>query len=267
MPHRAHIATLRDPRAVRDWWTELTHPTIGKPQVLKTWAFYENSLARRAIRRMHGLYVPAYFLAAKAQRLYRLREPPGFLPTPVQMPAKVAKDAEPNCCFVGRWDRVKRPELFFDLAERMPQVRFIAIGKAHNLDYEAALRRRWAHVPNLDLVGYVDQFSSDELSTHLGRAWILINTSAKEALPNTFVEACAHRCAIVAPVDPDGFASRFGRHVTDGNYRRAVTELLAGGAWRARGRAGFDYVKERNDLERAAAMHIAEYRRHLPHRD
>ena len=263
VPDTVHLATLRDPRSARDWWTEFNHPTISRPQVLNTWAFYENPMARQAIRRMHGLYVPADFLAEKAQRLYGLGQAPGLLPTPVGMPEAVTKDEMPTICFVGRWDRIKRPELFFDLAERTPEARFLAIGKAHNSAYEEELRRRYSQVPNLHLVGYIDQFSSDRLSEYLGRSWILVNTSAKEALPNTFVEACAHRCAIVAPVNPDGFASRFGRHVTDGDYGRAIRELLDGGEWRRRGMAGFDYVRERNALERAARLHVDAYGRHL----
>jgi hypothetical protein len=66
------------------------------------------------------------------------------------------------------------------------------------------------------MVGYVDQFTSNRLSQELG--WILVNTSAKEAMPYTFGEAAAHCCAIFAGVDPDQYASRFGRDVKDDDY-------------------------------------------------
>jgi len=262
-PDKIHLGTLRDPRSIGDWWKEFTHPTHHKIQVAMTWGYYENPLARRALQRMHGLYVPAYFLADKAQKLYSLKEKPGFLPTPVLVPEAVEKTQRPTLLFVGRWDRVKQPWRFFELAKQFPQVDFVAIGSAHNLDYEAELRAKYSGISNLNMVGYVDQFASNALSDYLGQAWVLVNTSAKEALPNTFVEACAHRCAIISPLDPDNFASRFGVHVKENRFADAVSYLLANDRWRAYGQAGYEYVRERNELATAATSHIQTYRQHL----
>jgi len=260
VPKRCHVATLRDPRSSTDWWKELRHPTHNPAQVAMTWFYYENPLARRSIRRMDGVYVPAHFLAPKSQRLYSLSREPGFLPTPVYVPPAVEKAERPTVIFVGRWDRVKRPWRFFDLARRFPDVDFVAIGRAHNLEYERELRRHYSEIPNLDLVGYVDQFSSSALSDHLARAWVLVNTSAKEALPNTFVEACAHRCALLSSLDPDQFASRFGELITDDDYEGGLRRLLDGDRWSALGQAGYDYVMANNELGAAAQLHIDAYR-------
>ena len=82
--------------------------------------------------------------------------------------------------------------------------------------------------PNLDMRGFVDQFRSDDLSRILGASWIIMNTSAREGLPNSMLEAAAHRCAILSSVNPDGFAVEFGRHVEDDNFAAGLEWLLAG---------------------------------------
>jgi glycosyltransferase involved in cell wall biosynthesis len=260
MPDRVHAATLRDPRSTTDWWKELVHPTHNPLQVALTWFYYENPLSRLAIKRMHGVYVPAHFLASKSQRLYKLPEQPGFLPTPVYVPSETSKASRPTVIFVGRWDRVKRPWRFFELAKHFPDVDFVAIGCAHNLDYEGELREKYADIPNLDLVGYVDQFSSNRLSEYLSRAWILVNTSVKEGLPNTFVEGCAHRCAILSALDPDQFASRFGVVVENDDFESGLKRLLEDRLWASLGQSGYDYVLANNELSAAAQKHIDVYR-------
>jgi glycosyltransferase involved in cell wall biosynthesis len=200
----------------------------------------------------------------RVERKYRLRNPPRFLPTPIRIPSQVRKAPEPTVCFVGRLDRRKRPERFFQLAAAFPEVRFIVAGSAQDPRFAAELAGLAR--PNLDQRGFVNQFAGDELSRILGAAWVLVNTSAREGLPNSFIEACAHRCAILSPMDPDGFASRFGALVDGGDFAGGLRRLLGGDRWRAAGEAGHAYVAETNGFDRAVAAHIAEYRRLLAER-
>ena len=168
-------------------------------------------------------------------RKYRLRQPPRFLPTPIRVPAQVRKSDRPTVCYVGRLDRRKRPERFFALAAACPDVHFIVAGAAQDPAFAAELDR--LAPPNLEQRGFVDQFAGDALSAILGESWVLANTSAREGLPNSYIEACAHRCAILSPVDPDGFASRFGALVTDSDFVAGLRRLLAGWPWRRAGRS------------------------------
>ncbi|KAA6186096.1 glycosyltransferase family 4 protein [Thiohalocapsa marina] len=260
-PDRLHLVTSRDPRMARDWWQELRYPTYSPLQVLRTAAYYENPPTRWAVRRAAAIYVPARFLIERVARKYRLETRPRFLPTPIQIPARVEKAAEPTVCFVGRLDRRKRPERFFALAAAFPQVRFIVAGAAQDPRFAAQLAR--LAPPNLDQRGFVDQFAGEELSEILGHSWVLVNTSAREGLPNSFIEACAHRCAILSPVDPDGFANRFGAVVEDGDFVAGLHRLLDDGRWRVAGEAGYSYVVETNDFDRAVNAHIHEYQRLL----
>jgi glycosyltransferase involved in cell wall biosynthesis len=199
-------------------------------------------------------------------RKYGLRESPRLLPTPVEIPGNVDKSAQPTVVFNARLDRRKRPECYLALARAFPEVRFILIGKARSAGYEASLREEAARSPNVEWVGFVDQFSSDRLSEILSGSWILVNTATREGLPNAFLEAAAHRCAILSGVDPDGFASRFGHHAADDDFERGLRMLLQGDTWRKKGEAGYRHVLGTFATDRALECHLDAYDRLLERR-
>jgi glycosyltransferase involved in cell wall biosynthesis len=260
---RKHVVTFRDPGMLRDWWLELERPSSSRLQVLANLVYEDNPLVRRSVRRADAVYCAAEHLSPKAQRKYRLRSAPVFLPTPVDVPERVDKAATPTVCFNGRWDRRKRPELFFELARDFPGVRFIAVGGSRDAAWEAKLRSRYGRVPNLDMVGFVDQFATDRLARILDLSWVLVSTSTREGLPNTFLEAAAHRCALLSRVDPDGFASRSGHHVQDGDFAGGLRHLLEGDRWRSLGEIGQRYVRERFETGVATLRHLEAYERVL----
>jgi glycosyltransferase involved in cell wall biosynthesis len=263
LPDRLHVVTARDPRSWSDWATEFRYPTYTRIQVVKTALYYENPLTRAGVRRARAVFVPARCLSPRVQHKYGLSRAPAFLPTPVHMPAAVHKSAVPTVCFVGRLDRRKRPDAFLELARNFPHVRFLIAGRSQHARHGSAIEAACRRLPNVTSAGFIDQFESDGLSRMLGESWILVNTSAREGLPNAFIEACAHRCAILSAVDPDGFASRFGAYVPDRDFRRGLQELLDGERWRERGEAGYRYAVRTNEAGAAAAEHLAMYDRFL----
>lgn len=263
MPGRVHVVTCRDPRNFEDWKTEFLLPSRSRARVVANWLFENGALARRAVRRADAVYTAARCLVPKATAIYGLATPPRFLPTPIAMPARVDKSARPLVCFVGRFDRRKQPERFLDLAARFPELDFIAAGASNDPHYDAQLRARYRGQPNLDLRGFVDQFRSDELSRLLGASWIQVNTSAREGLPNAMLEAAAHRCAILSTVDPDDFASCFGRRVYNDDFAAGLAWLLEKDRWRERGEAGRAHVEATFAAGPAIEAHLAEYRRLL----
>ncbi|UCD46102.1 MAG: glycosyltransferase, partial [Candidatus Bathyarchaeota archaeon] len=123
------------------------------------------------------------------------------------MPEKVD---EPIVCFLGRFDEEKRPEMFFELARRFPDFRFVALGRVHYEARDRMLRQLYGGTRNLDLPSFV---TGQEKERVLDSSWIVVNTSVSECLPVSFLEAGAHGCAILSFHDPDGFASNFGYHV------------------------------------------------------
>jgi glycosyltransferase involved in cell wall biosynthesis len=259
VPERKHMVTLRDTRDTRDWITELRYPSLSRAQVLANKLYEDNPLVQRAVRRADRVYCAAEFLREKGARKYRLPAIPGLLPTPVAVPADVSKAERPTVCYLARWDRRKRPEIFLELAARFPQVRFIAFGSSRDQEYERALRARYSDLPNLELPGYVDQFGSDAITRALSESWVLVNTSVREGLPNAFLEAAAHGCAILSEVDPDGFASRFGVRVVNGDFASGLDYLLREDRWRGSGQRGRSHISAVYELDRAVAQHLSIY--------
>jgi glycosyltransferase involved in cell wall biosynthesis len=259
MPDRRHVVTFRDPRDWSDWRIELAHPSLSQLQVVANFMYEDNPLVHRAVRRADRRYCAAQCLQSKVVSKYNLLAPPPLLPTPVLVPRAVRKSSQPTVCYLARWDRRKRPHLFFDLVERFPRVHFLAVGRSRDARYDRELRERYGHLPNLELTGFVDQFGSEELSSILGRSWILVNTAAREGLPNAFLEAAAHRCAILSEVDPDGFASHFGARVEAADFASGLAWLLDNDRWRERGARGQAHVREFFELHRAMDDHLAVY--------
>jgi glycosyltransferase involved in cell wall biosynthesis len=259
-PRRRHMITFRDPRDLRDWALELARPSLNRAQVLGNYAFESSPLLRVAVRRADALYTIAHWLVPKVQRMYRPPNPPQFLPTPVAIPEGAAKAARPTVCYLARLDRRKRPELFFDLARRFPGVRFVALGKSRDQGYERRLRDAYGSLPNVKMLGLVDQFSSGLHSRLLAESWVMVNTATREAMPNAFLEAAAHGCAILSAVDPDGFASRFGYRAARDDFAAGLAWLLDGDRWRERGRLARQHVSEVFATDRAIDQHFAAYR-------
>jgi len=260
VPQAGHVVTARDPRDAGDWWIEFKYPSRTRLGVLRTAAFYENPLTHAAVRRASRVLVPGKCLTKKVQRKYRLAATPEFMPTPITMPEKpLPKADKPTICYVGRLDRRKRPDKFFNLAAQFPEADFVVAGGSQDARYESELLERFGDTDNIRRLGFVDQFTSNTLSALFSEAWILVNTAAREGLPNVFIEAAAHGCAIVSPHDPDGFASRFGWHCRDEDFAQGVDNLLRNDRWRARGEAGAAYVRATNDADRATALHLQLY--------
>jgi len=260
MPDRVHIVTCRDPRDWEDWKTEFLLPSRSRLRVVANYLYENGPMVWRGVQRADAVFTAAKCLIPKAQAIYRLSKPPVFLPTPIPIPDQVEKAAQPTVCFVGRLDRRKRPELFLDLAERFPEVRFIAVGASNDRAWDRYLHEKYGSLPNLEMRGFVDQFKNDELSRILAASWVIINTSAREGLPNSMLEAAAHRCAVLSSVDPDDFAVNFGCHVTDDDFEGGLRHLLAEDRWREKGLAAWRYVAGTFATEPAIERHLAVYR-------
>jgi len=216
------------------------------------------------VRRAADVFVPAHYLAETVSKKYGLRRTPRFMPTPINVPATLdGKAARPTVCYVGRLDRRKRPELFMALARRFPDIDFIVIGEAQNEAYGRELEARFGGADNLSMAGFIDQFSSSRFTDILCTAWIMVNTAAREGLPNVFLEAAAHGCAIVSPHDPDQLTSRFGHRCVDGDFGSAITRLIETDRWRTLGEAGRAHVIETHRPDIAARRHLDAYEARL----
>lgn len=259
VPRAAHILTFRDPMDRNDWKIETAHAGMAPfGWRLYRW-FITNPFISWGVRLVDARYCAAEFLIPKTRWIYGLSEPPAFLASPVHMPAEISKSEKPTVCFMGRWDGRKRVELFFDLAKQNPNIDFVAVGGNRDAAKDKMLRQKCRAIANLRLPGVLDQFSDPEWSRTMGRSWVLVNTSLREGLPTTFVEAAAHGTAILSHTDPDGFATRFGCCAAEGRLSEGLAWLLAEGRWKTCGGAGRTFVAEHFATERAMDSHLQAY--------
>ncbi len=130
------------------------------------------------------------------------------IPTPL-VRARRCEDTS-SILWVGRIHPLKQPEMFLDLAERVPNEHFVMIVMPDDAQ-EALWRRIQQRGVRLSNVTVYERIPWNEVSTHLGRAKLLVNTSTYEGFPNTFVQAALHGIPILSwAVDPDGVLSREG---------------------------------------------------------
>jgi len=95
----------------------------------------------------------------------------------------------------------KRPELFLELARRLPRRRFVMIGGAGgdvgNACFER-IRNEAAAIPNVEFTGFLPLA---RVEPYFDRARVLVNTSIHEGMPNTFLQSWARGVPTVAFVD------------------------------------------------------------------
>jgi glycosyltransferase involved in cell wall biosynthesis len=259
MPAKKHIITFRDPHEWQDWKIEFNNYSKHKLQVLLNKFFEDNIFVTKTVRRADGNYSAAFGIMGKAKRKYRLSYAPGLLPTPIALGNNIIKSKKPTVCFLGRLVRRKQPELFCRLAEAFPDVQFFAAGEGRDKKYANSLRKQYGCLPNLEFTGFLDQFNSSACFDLLSKSWILVNTSVREGLPTSFLEALAHKCAILSSVNTEDVAMRFGYHAKKNDFAAGLSALLDNYQWQKKGEAGYKYVQDYYEINKAIDMHLAEY--------
>ncbi len=96
----------------------------------------------------------------------------------------------------------KRPMLFLEMAEKMPNEKFVMIGgmdKAEEGLYDR-VRELSDGLENLQFLGFQPL---DVTERHFDQCRFFVNTSAHEGFPNTFLQAWRRGIPVISFVDPD----------------------------------------------------------------
>lgn len=124
----------------------------------------------------------------------------------------------------GRLDANKRPWVYLDLAEALPEAAFWMVGvpAPSPADLSEEIARRAESIPNLTLL---PPRSRSAMVALLSDAVAVVNTSQAEGFPNAFLEAWAHGVpALSLGVDPDGVIVSEGLgHVARGEFEVLVS--------------------------------------------
>ncbi len=105
-----------------------------------------------------------------------------------------------NVLWVGTIRQIKRPDLYLDLAQALPEYRFTMVGGEDGMDsslYEA-IKARSETLDNVNFVGFVPYA---EIGRYFDEAMLFVNTSDSEGFPNTFLQSWARGVPTISFID------------------------------------------------------------------
>jgi glycosyltransferase involved in cell wall biosynthesis len=148
---------------------------------------------------------------------------------PRAKPRTAPKDID--LLWVGRCQHIKRPHLFLDLVERLPEARCEMICPREDVELWQSVVDRAAGMPNLT---FHERVPYHEIQETYDRARFLVSTSKAEGFPNVMIQAAQGGAGILSlELDPDGLIETFGAGFSaGGDFELFVTkarELLAEG--------------------------------------
>ena len=234
--------------------------TSGYPWYKQIWARYVKSCFIKAMKSADVVASQAKMLLPKIKEIYGVEASillPNFIDVPLH---DFRKSEDPTVLWLGRLDPIKCPELCFDLAKESPDVQFNILGASHpaygGIERDTFFKKTYSDVKNLHFLGFQSGKVKENL---LSKSWILINTSAYECIPVSFLEAMAHKCAILSTQNPDGITSRFGAWSKSEveELKRNLDYLLP--RCLGLGEHGYDYVKSAHSTEKGVKQHIELY--------
>ncbi|MFQ6024170.1 MAG: glycosyltransferase family 4 protein, partial [Acidiferrobacterales bacterium] len=130
--------------------------------------------------------------------------------------------------WVNNLRQVKRPQLFLELATKLPGYRCVMIGgpcPGQN-NYYQEISRQAETVENLEFLGAVPY---GEVNRYFTQAKVFVNTSEVEGFPNSFLQAWVHGVPVVSFFDPDDLIAQKELGVAPaglGEMAQAVEALL-----------------------------------------
>ena len=146
---------------------------------------------------------------------------------PRRTPRTASKDMD--LLWVGRCQHIKRPHLFLDLVERLPNAQCMMICPNEDESLWKSVAERASGIPSLT---FVERVPYHEIQQAYDRARFLVSTSEAEGFPNVMIHAAQGATGILSlELDPDGLIAKFeAGFCADGDLDLLVSrsqELLA----------------------------------------
>lgn len=166
-------------------------------------AFPVDRLYRRAIRDADALVTQTDYQRRQVHSAYGID--PHVVPNGYPSAADPLPFSERSgFLWVGRFDREqKRPHRLLDVAAELPDHTFKIAGPADEGTYASRVLDRARSLENVEYLGLVPP---EEVHEHYRRALAVVNTSAYEGFPNTYLEAWRQGTPVASlEVDPERY--------------------------------------------------------------
>ena len=120
----------------------------------------------------------------------------------------VISDKQIDLLWVSRCQQLKRPHLFLDLVEALPDARCTMICPCEDKELWDSVASRAENLPNLK---FIEKVPYHEIQEYYDRAKVFVNTSTFEGFPNSFIQSGMGKTALLSLcIDPDGMIQVFG---------------------------------------------------------
>ena len=175
---------------------------------------------------------------------------------------------EPYIAWIGNLRYEKRPDLLIEIAQQLPECKFIVCGKAlknyrSEQGYTERVHQMLCDLPNIDYRGAVPP---DEVIHIVSHASLLLSTSIQEGLPNTMLEAWSVGVPVISlELDIGGLITRHNLGVITNSVEDTVMSIRqhmdAPQELARMGENGVEYVMQHHAPEvvyqqLASALHI-----------
>ena len=144
------------------------------------------------------------------------------------LPRREPRTAEKtlDLLWVARCQPIKRPHLFLDLVERLPQTRCRMICPREDAALWDSVAERARGLANLE---FIERVPYHEIQAHYDAARVFVNTSSFEGWPNSFIQAGLGASAVLSlDVNPDRLFEQFEPGVfANGNFDGLVAGASA----------------------------------------
>jgi len=170
----------------------------------------------------------------------------------------VQRQTRDTILWVGRDDPLKKPELFFNLAQTFPNEHFTIVCQTLTNDrHYADLISEAGQIANLKFIRHVP---FNQIETYFQRARVFVSTSEAEGFPNTFIQACKCGTPILSlSVNPDDFLGQqrcgFCANGDWDSFVRMFRELLIPANGQQYGANGRRFVEQNNDIAKIAPLY------------
>lgn len=123
--------------------------------------------------------------------------------------------------WVSRCQQLKRPHLFLDLVEALPDSRCTMICPCEDKELWDSVADRAAKLPNLK---FIEKVPYHEIQDYYDRARVFVNTSTFEGFPNSFIQSgMGHAALLSLCIDPDGMIQVFDSGIlADGSMENMI---------------------------------------------
>lgn len=157
--------------------------------------------------------------------------------------------------WVGTIRKIKNPDIFLDLAKKIPNEKFIMIGgMGKDSGLYDLIRNKASSIPNLTFKGFIPRH---EIYEYYQKSKILVSTSEIEGFPNIFIEAWIHSVPVISLyVNPDNILTEKNLGFHSKNFEQLVKDTLYlsknHSKCKSIGRAARKYIEEKHDIEKIA---------------